>query len=275
MNRDALVFSVYDRARELDLRMMLESLREVFEDRQTDVWAIIDGPVGLELQGVIESYQCVGMLVLPIERNLGLGGALNMWFKDNQNYRYIFRIDTDDRYVEGRITDQRRALDANHLVAAHSGAIEYRYGTRRKVRESYSCHALSLYTLFRSPMNHPASAIRGEALASIDGFPVFRTAQDLVLWHRLLNAGWSLQSSKKIMVRSEIDHNLLSRRGARALLADMPAYRDVIDNFFPHNPLAWVVVGLKFCLAVLISLIQCAYLVIRSLHKKVQNLCAT
>lgn len=254
--RDAFIFSVYEKTFPADVERLLVSLGEPFADPVTDVWVICDGPVGEKLRDTISAFADVGLLSYLTGRNLGLGGALQQWFEDHQCYRFVFRIDADDIYVPGRLEAQRQALASDLSLGAHSGSVRYTRKSRSMVRYPYSCDRISLRTIFKSPMNHPATAIRVSALRDVGGFPVFRTAQDIVLWHRLLNSGWKLEGSKDIMTQSFMDDDFLRRRGVRAVLRDLPAYKTVVDECFGNKLLPVACVSAKVFLGLIVSLVN-------------------
>ena len=254
--RDAFVFSVYEKTLQEDVERLLLSLSEPFADPVTDVWVVCDGPISEKLRDVISSFADVGLLPYSTGRNLGLGGALQAWYEDHRCYRFIFRIDADDIYVSGRLKAQRFALSNDPCLGAHSGSVRYIRQSRSMVRHPYSCDCFSLKTIFKSPMNHPAAAIRVSALQDVGGFPVFRTAQDIVLWHRLLRGGWKLEGSKDIMTQSVMDDDFLSRRGIRAVLVDLPAYKTVVDECFEYKLLPVACVLAKVFLGLVVSLVH-------------------
>jgi glycosyltransferase involved in cell wall biosynthesis len=254
--RDAFVFSVYEKTLPEDVERLLLSLSEPFADPATDVWVVCDGPVGEKLQDIISSFTDVGLLSHLTGRNLGLGGALQTWFEDHQCYRFVFRIDADDIYVPGRLEAQRYALASDLSLGAHSGSVRYIRRSGSMVRYPYSCDRISLKTILKSPMNHPAAAIRVSALRDVGGFPVFRTAQDIVLWHRLLHSGWKLEGSKDIMTQSFMDDDFLRRRGVCAVLGDLPAYKTVVHECFGNKLLPVACVLARVFLGLVVSLVH-------------------
>jgi len=248
-----MVVSVFEKTDCSLLERLLESLGQVMKLPSFDLWVIFDGPVVNELRTLVAKYD--EALVLELENNVGLGGALYHWSQTcGDCYRYLYRIDSDDCYVSGRIEVQAKILGLNPDVAVTSGSVCYATSKRTIIRQVPEFPKIGFCSVLRSPVNHPAAAIRVEALVDVGGFPTLRTGQDLVLWHRLMKRGWRIQNHPEIATTSDLDRLFWSRRGVRAFLSDLRAYKALMSEHLVPRYIVVPIMMPRFLIACMVSI---------------------
>ena len=95
-----------------DPLQLIEALNSICEQsyQPSEIYLVIDGPIGDELQSVINIYskKYNFFTINQLEKNVGLGNALKIAV-ENCKYDIITRMDSDDISAPGRFKKQ---LDA-------------------------------------------------------------------------------------------------------------------------------------------------------------------
>lgn len=111
----------------------------------------------------------------------------------------IARLDADDRVIPGRLAAQRAAMVADPRLAAVGGRARAHRddapvpeGMRRYVSWVNGLDDPHREILVESPMFHPASTFRADAVAQIGGYRSGDFPEDYDLFLRLAAAGWKL-----------------------------------------------------------------------------------
>lgn len=140
--------------------------------------------------------------------------------------RFVARLDADDEALPGRIEAQLAAFAADASLVAVGGRGRW----REPVPEGMALYldwinglcgegaaALHRELLVESPLLHPATTLRADALAAVGGWRSLDGPEDYDLWLRLADAGGRLGAVDRDVVRLR-DHP------ARLTRAD-PRYR--------------------------------------------------
>lgn len=111
----------------------------------------------------------------------------------------IARLDADDRVIPGRLAAQRAALVADPQLAAVGGRARAHRddgpvpeGMREYVSWVNGLADPHREILVESPMFHPASTFRADAIGQIGGYRAGDFPEDYDLFLRLAAAGWKL-----------------------------------------------------------------------------------
>lgn len=155
---------------------------------------IVDGPIGLELQDVVDKYQQqYSMLELyPQKQNQGLSFALNIGLEKCRN-EIVFRMDTDDKCYPnrfGRILKEYEIDSSLELVGSFATMIDENGDVIKgmSVPESQSDIYRKVWTC---PFIHPTVSFKKSALLRVGSYnPNSGPRQDdYELWFRCVEHG--------------------------------------------------------------------------------------
>lgn len=153
---------------------------------------------------VIRTPECIGFVK-----------ALNAGLKQARG-KYIARMDGDDISLPNRFEIQVAFLEGNPDIAVVGGAMDI-INAEGKVTShrdyAISSGKLRLYTLFRSPVAHPAVMFRKEIVEK--GFYYdenFKKAEDLELWLRLLKNHYAIMNVPDTVLCYRVTDNLADKR---------------------------------------------------------------
>lgn len=189
-----------------------------------------DGPLPPELVAVVNRFsaQCDCICFVSLERNIGLGAALNVGLK-HCAHDLVARMDADDICFPDRFAKQVAFMQAHTEVAVSSGAIEEFDDESlepiavRNVPLEHS--AITRMARRRNPINHVATIFRKELVLDVGGYPPLRKAQDYALWSCLLKEGYIMANIPDLLVRVRTGRGFLERRGLSYLRGEISLLR--------------------------------------------------
>ncbi len=174
-----------------------ESLNSIFSQTlmTDDVVLVKDGEIPDLLQNVIDEFKEKYPNVIneiSIEKNKGLGSALNVGLKECKN-PLVARMDADDISVPERCELQVKAFKENlELDICGAPVLEFKDSIDNvlSIRDVPKSHQEILrFAKRRSPFNHPVVMYKKDTVLSVGGYSDLRKCQDLDLWIRLLQNG--------------------------------------------------------------------------------------
>lgn len=213
MERVSVLMSLYWRERPEALRQALDS---VFCQTYPadEVILVVDGPIGEELEAVLAELSEITLVRLA--KNSGLGCALNEGLKSCHN-SLVARMDTDDISRPNRLELQVAFMEDHPEIAAMSCAIDEFIGSPDNI---VSCRSLPLsheelfeFAKSRSPLNHPATIFRKDAIEDVGGYQHMALFEDYYLWVRLLVKGYRIHNLAESLVLFRTSDNMWKRRG--------------------------------------------------------------
>jgi glycosyltransferase involved in cell wall biosynthesis len=222
----AVLLSVYKDEKPDYLHQALTSIWNDQTLKPDQVVLVKDGPLTIELESVVESWQHLlgdTIEIVQLKKNVGLGAALNVGLQSVSS-ELVARMDTDDIALPDRFEHQVQFMDENLDVVASSGLVEEwdselvrKLGTRLL---PFSSEKLGVYAKRRSPLSHPAAIYRRQEILSVGGYPPLRKAQDYGLWSLLLTKGYKLANVGNVLVRMRAGDDLYSRRNWRQFISE-------------------------------------------------------
>ena len=151
---------------------------------------------------------------------LGITAALELGRKICQG-QYLARLDADDIALPGRLAAQVEALDAEPDLAVVGGRAQLvtgeqsAEGMRHYVDWVNRLEDPHPQLLVESPLFHPATTLRAEAIANVGGYREGDFPEDYDLWLRLVSAGWRLSNLPQEVVRIRDRPDRLTRQDPR------------------------------------------------------------
>ena len=190
----SVLMSVYYKEKPDNLRQSMES---IFAQTMptNDFVLVCDGPLGDDLNAVIdemmEKHSDV-LQVIRLEKNMGLGNALNTGMKHCRN-ELVARMDSDDISYPNRCERQIQVFKGMPEGSIVSGTVEEFSGTpekvdaRRVLPESHE--EILSFAKKRNPFNHPCVMYKKSAVEAAGGYQDFYLLEDYYLWIRMLLNG--------------------------------------------------------------------------------------
>ena len=155
----------------------------------SEIVLVCDGPLTEELDSIVNKYQANPIFkIIKLERNTGLGNALNVGLLECSN-EYVLRMDTDDISIPYRAEKEIAALDSGNDIVG-SDVCEFTGDPKnilgyRKVPTSHK--EIVKFAKKRNPFNHPSVAFKKDKIISVGNYsPETRYMQDYYLWIRCI-----------------------------------------------------------------------------------------
>lgn len=183
-----------------------------------EIVLVKDGSLTTDLESVIEKWQSeLGkvLVVVSLEKNVGLGKALNIGLSNCSN-EWVFRMDTDDICIRDRFKKQINFIKAHPDISLLSGQIEEFNGSVENVTGIKSVpqthNEILKFSKTRNPFNHMAMAYKKSSIESVGGYQHHLYMEDYNLWLRLLSAGFKAANLKDTLVIVRAGQDMIKRR---------------------------------------------------------------
>lgn len=188
--------------------------------KPTELVLVADGLLSTELYQTINDFiakfPCCNIRLHQIDKNVGLGNALNIGL-GLCNYDLVARMDADDISLPHRFERQLQFLSANPSIGVCGAYVEEVQPDSLKVlnirkvpleHDSILCFAKK-----RSPVSHPSVMFRKSKVLKFGGYPPFRKSQDYALWSLLLVNNVKFGNIPEVLLRMRTGEDLQLRRG--------------------------------------------------------------
>lgn len=209
----AVLMSLYRGTDAAELAVALQSVA-VQTRPADDILIVFDGPVSDSVREVVSAFvdKQPSARCLPLERNVGLGQALNAGLA-KIDAQYVARLDSDDAAKPERFAAQLAYLEAHPKVAALGTAVEefeHTLGDGGKIRALPDNPRA--YAKMNSPLNHPSVMFRTDAVKEVGGYQHVPFMEDYDLWARLLAKGYELANLPEALTYFRVSDDQLRRR---------------------------------------------------------------
>lgn len=269
----SFLMSVYHKEKPEYLKLSIESMlnQTVMPD---EIIIVEDGPLTEELDNVIEKYYNESpelFNIIKLEKNGGLGNALNVGIKSCKN-ELIARMDSDDISLPERCEKQLIKFEENPSLSIVGTQIDEFIDDPRNVVSSrivpITNEEIKKFARRRSPFNHPTVMYKKSAILELDGYQTSGRKEDLDLFVRLVNNNYKALNLEEslLLYRSNTD-NMERRRTWK----NCSEYIAIMFNFYRRGycsliDLVYVTIGQMTILLVPIRLAN--YLNQKYLRKK-------
>jgi glycosyltransferase involved in cell wall biosynthesis len=197
-----------------------ESLDSIFAQTlmPNEVVIVKDGPLTDELEKVLEDYagRYDIIKIVPLEKNVGLGAALNEGMK-HCSYELIARMDTDDIAKENRFEEQIKVFKETpelDVVGAWIDEFEGDISNVTSIRKLPENHdEIFMHGRDRCPINHPVVMFKKSAVISAGGYKHFYLFEDYYLWVRMLVNNAKFYNIQKSLLYFRLSPDMFQRRG--------------------------------------------------------------
>ena len=177
-------------------RYLNSALKSIFEQTKqpNQVVLVLDGPIGEELNSVVEEYRqkYPALDVYPQEKNKGLSTALNIGKKKKKN-EIVFRMDTDDVCYPNRFERVLKEYESNpelEIVGSYATMIDEDGNEIKGMKAPISQEDI-YRNVWTCPFIHPTVSFKKSSLISVGSYnPNSGPRQDdYELWFRCVEHG--------------------------------------------------------------------------------------
>lgn len=215
----SVAMSVYKNDSPAQLELALNSICEQSYPAD-EIYLVVDGPIGEELNVVIERYsQKYGNFTVDrLAKNGGLGNALRIAVEKCRN-DLIIRMDSDDISAPGRFKKQIEAYKeqpADVIGGWTLGFIgDLETGKISSARRKLTHEEIIASLPHKSPMSHVTVLFRREAVLKAGNYMDLFYHEDYYLWARMIQAGCSFRNIPEYLVYVRLGENQARRHGGR------------------------------------------------------------
>lgn len=220
---DSLHTSILIPSLHCDIKL-LDNVARILRDpsvHAAQIYIVIDGGnISDEVKTRLES---VGVHLLVLEQNVGVGSALNFGLKSISS-DFVRRMDADDEWVLGSIDTSLMELLQDNFVVFGTCLTKKNGRYLKPLIPSLPQGELSAYAfLTGNPIVHPTVSFKVDNIIKLGGYSEKRGAEDFDLWLRLYRQGTRFfnTDSKTVIYSREFNSASKSLK-----------YKDVVDEIY-------------------------------------------
>ncbi len=214
----SVLMSVYYKENEIFLNQSLESVWSNQFLKPNEIVLVLDGPIGADLSRCIYKWQKIigtKLKVIPLQKNIGLGNALNEGLK-HCSYEWVFRMDTDDICKSDRFEKQIQFIMNNPDVVLFGGQIiefnvDISDADRKKI-VPISHNEILDFCKVRSPFNHVSVAFQKSIVELVGGYQHHFLMEDYNLWLRIIGNGYKVSNIPDILLYVRVGNGMHAKR---------------------------------------------------------------
>lgn len=199
----------------------MESIWDHQTVRPDEIILVQDGPLTPDLYKMVGIWKKkIGDVLkcIPLEKNVGLGDALNIGLQYCSN-ELVARMDTDDIAISDRFEKQLTIFQQGKVDICSSWVTEFDIDKdvttgMRKLPEFND--DIIKYAKLRSPINHPAVMYKKSAVINAGGYRKMMWFEDYYLWARMIITGSVFYNIQEPLVHMRAGQGQLDRRSGMA-----------------------------------------------------------
>ncbi|WP_078378666.1 glycosyltransferase [Sutcliffiella halmapala] len=214
----SVLMSLYYKEKPDFLRLSIDSMLSQTL-KPNEIIIVKDGKLTEELEEVIDFYVTKEpnlFTIVPLEKNIGLGLALNEGLKICRN-ELVARMDTDDISLENRCELQvKEFMENDKLCIVGTMTDEFfddpnNIVTSRVVPTEHE--DILKFSRRRSPFNHPTVMYKKSEVLRCGGYHDVKRKEDIDLFGRMLNQGCiAMNIDKALLLFRSNEDNYLRRK---------------------------------------------------------------
>lgn len=263
----SILSSVYFKEKPEFLEQSIVSMLE--QTKPTDDYVIVrDGPLTDELDAVLKKYResNSNIKIISLEKNSGLGAALNVGLKHCKN-ELVARMDTDDIADKQRCEMQLEEFEKNSELDI-VGTFMYEFSDNPNRIESIKTVPVTQEEIYkfgkrRNPFNHPTVMYKKSTVMNYGGYPETHRGEDIDLFTRMIFNKCKTKNIDKPLLKYRSSADMFKRRTS---WIDTKAYISVMIRSYKMG-----YAGLKDLLYVFLiqgGAMICPTFLGRRIHKK-------
>lgn len=216
----SVLLSVYHKEDPTFLKESIESIYFSQTLKPDEIILVEDGPLNEELYEVIDDLEKrIGKNIfktLPLEKNMGLGNALNRGLLKCEN-EYVMRMDTDDIAYPERFEKQMKYMKDHPEVDVLGSYMSEFTGNIDNIiclKTSPSNDTnMKKYMRFRDPVNHPSVLFKKSKVLEAGNYKEIFLNEDSYLWARMLANNCVFNNIEEPLVYFRVSDDTYQRRG--------------------------------------------------------------
>lgn len=196
-----------------------------------EIVIVKDGKLTEDLDNIINFYSNKYnnlFNIVSIEKNVGLGKALNIGMKACKN-NIIARMDSDDISLPNRCEQQLKVFDlfsdigiVGCSVNEFDGSID-NITSSRVLPENHE--DIVSFSKKRCPFNHPSVMYKKNLVENAGGYKHFIYFEDYFLWIRMINNGVKCYNIKAPLLFMRAGNDMYKRRGGFSYFKNAFSFR--------------------------------------------------
>ena len=220
--RYSVLMSVYDKVSPQELNLSIESmLGQTVKPGQFVI--VFDGPVGEDLNGLVDSY-CLSepelFTIVQLPENRGLAYALNAGLRYCR-YDLVARMDSDDFSLPHRCEKQLSEFDKKPnlaLIGTFIRTFKTNINDASPGVTAYPLNNVEIRKAFRRtcPFAHPTVMYKKEAVYRCGGYdPALKRSQDHDLFSKMVGSGCEAENIGEPLLLYRTDDKCMKRNKSR------------------------------------------------------------
>lgn len=217
MIKFSVLMSIYYKEKAEYFNRAMKSIWDEQSIKPNEIILVQDGVLTVELYEVIEIWRerlRDILKIIPLDKNLGLGDALNEGIAHCSN-ELIARMDTDDISLPNRFEKQLDIFKNPDIDVCSSWIGEFdddenKIISYRKVPEKH--FEIIKYSKMRNPINHPAVMFKKKKVLEAGNYKKMISFEDYYLWIRMIMNNSKLYNIQETLVLMRAGYYQLERR---------------------------------------------------------------
>jgi cellulose synthase/poly-beta-1,6-N-acetylglucosamine synthase-like glycosyltransferase len=205
--------------------------------KPSEIVLVEDGKLTEELCNVINNWKSkLGSIlkIIPLEKNMGLGDALNIGLS-HCKYEIVARMDTDDIALPNRFKKQLDIFKNLDIDVCGSWVGEFEKDENniisyRKVPESHE--KIVVFFKLRNAINHPSVMYKKSMVNKAGGYKRMLWFEDYYLWIRMILNGAKFYNIQEPLVKMRVDNQLERRKGKDYILNEIKLQKKFLELNF-------------------------------------------
>ena len=195
----------------------MQSIWDEQSVKPDEIILVQDGKLTNKLYEVINKWQKKlkdVLKIVPLEKNVGLGDALNIGLQHCGN-EFVARMDTDDIARSDRFEKQLEVFKNSDVDVCSSWVGEFDHDEKniisyRKLPEFHN--EIKIFAKTRNPLNHPSVMYKKSSVVKVGGYKTMMWFEDYYLWARMLLGGAKFYNIQEALVNMRAGYGQLERR---------------------------------------------------------------
>ena len=214
----SILMSIYHKESPQYFEACMRSIWHEQSLKPNEIVLVKDGPLPAALEAIIEKWQSElneVLVVVSLEKNVGLGKALNIGLSNCSN-EWIFRMDTDDICKPDRFEKQIQFIQSNPNVVVVGGQIlefDHTPNDMSVIKTVPTTHEdIKKFAQKRCPFNHMTVAYKKSVITELGGYQHHLFMEDYNLWLRVIGAGYKVANLPDVILYARVGNGMHARR---------------------------------------------------------------
>ncbi|AUX73096.1 glycosyltransferase family 2 protein [Erwinia pyrifoliae] len=223
----SVLISLYNKEKPDNLEQCLESLYQQTLPAD-EIVLVYDGPVSEPLKAVVTRWAVLlPLVIVPLEKNVGLGKALNAGL-ERCTHNIVARMDTDDICLPERFEKQISYMESHsEVVLSGAAVIEFdEHGKERLKRLPLSNSEIHQFAKMKNPFNHMCVVFRKDKVIAAGSYQHHLFMEDYNLWLRMMSQGYPVSNLPEVLMKVRAGSEMVNkRRGWVYIKSEVQLYR--------------------------------------------------